>query len=249
MNYTRTPIRPHVRTSVYRAIIVCFVKKDFSFTTPICQIGGGSITVDGYPFEYIDVECGITMFGGLLGSSLPCFLLSMENDCGALQSIEVECWGETAKHTVLAAAKLAKQRGAKRLIFTDNSTKHIGNMSFRVSDMYVLTSGQTWYESILPIHLVREQDAQDVAIWREQVLTNTWQTVYECLRHRKPDIHIPDECLEGVDVTQKGSARIVLTKIKNMQTDFFAKYASFLILCSGIVSLHGLDWEADLSYS
>jgi len=203
--------------------------------------------VDGYPLEYIDVECGITMFGGLLGSSLPCFLLSMENDCGALQSIEVECWGETAKHTVLAAAKLAKQRGAKRLTFTDNSTKHIGDTSFRLSDMYFLTSGKTWYESILPIHLVDKKSARKLETWRVKVLTNTWQTVYECLQNRNPDIHIPDGCLEGVDVTQKGSARIVLTRIQDMHTDFFAEYEDDIVYCSGMGTLHGYVWEADLS--
>lgn len=203
--------------------------------------------VDGYPLEYIDVECGITMFGGLLGSSLPCFLLSMENDCGDLQSIEVDCWGETAKHTVLAAATLAKQRGAKRLIFTDISTKHIGDTSFRLSDMYFLTSGQTWYESVLPIHLVRKQDAKDIEQWRIRALTNTWQSVYECLQNRNPDIHIPDECLEGVDVTQKGSARIVLAKIKDIQLDFFEEYDFELVFCSNTGFLYGLDWEADLS--
>ena len=186
------------------------------------------------------MEGEMTIFGG--NSKRPCFILTMDKEDAILQSIESgrDCSldeGATSKHTVLAAAKLAKERGATRILFTDNSTKHLPTGYFRLSNMYFLTTGKTWYESILPCQLVSLQDQSKYRVWKTRAETNMWADVYACLQKVCPGIDI------DIGETEGQAAMHVLHRLKDSKTDFFAKYEAELLMCSSIGSLHGLDWE------
>lgn len=209
------------------------------------QVGGGIVAINGFRYNYRDIEGGMTIFGGRHGSKRPCFIIFLENDTAILQNIESgsDCSLDkdaTTKHTVLAAAKLAKERGAKTLTFTDNSTKHIADgLYFRLSNMYFLTTGKTWYESILPCRLVSPQNARKYEIWKHRAATNTWADIYNCLKKEFPTLDLE------IDIDDISAMR-VLQRLKEEKSDFFATYEAELLMCSGVGSLHDLEWICDL---
>ena len=239
MRRTRKSIHTILSQPVSRAI------RASGYSGNYIQTGGGIVWVNGYRFRYIDMEGGMTVFGGSRLSNRPCFILSFDNEDAILQSVEsgIGCSldeGATTKHTVLAAAQLAKERGAKTLIFTDNSTKHLPDgRYFRLSNMYFLTTGKTWYQSILPCTLASPQDEQKYTIWKKRAETNTWSDIYSCLKKEYPDHTIP------VGAANQ-TAMSVLRALKESKTDFFAKYEAELLMCSSIGSLHGLEWRCML---
>jgi len=245
MRKTRKSIS-QLSQSVYRAIMM--IHSNSGYAGKYIQIGGGVVQVNGYRFGYRDIEGGITIFGGRHLSKRPCFILTIDKETAILQSIESgnDCSldeGATTKHTVLAAAQLAKERGAQILIFTDNSTKHLANGKyFRLSNMYFLTTGKTWYESIFPCRL-GPQDEQKYRIWKRRVFMNKWNDVYTCLKKEYPDLDIDG----SVDGSAEGSAMTFLQALKTERTDFFADYEAELLMCSGVGSLHGLVWTYDLN--
>lgn len=248
MRKTRKSIYATIPKAAYRAILVALSRSGYDGTYTPIQIGGGTVEVNGFRYRYRDIEGGVTIIGGRVPSKRPCFILLFDTTTAILQSIEsgYDCsldQGATSKHTVLAVAHLAKERGATRLMFTDNSTKYIAEDTyFRLSNMYFLTTGKTWYESILPCQLVVPHDAVKIEKWRQRVITNTWNTVYTCLKKEFPFLDIQT----GLDGESEGSAMRVLHSLKTDNTDFFAKYEAELLNCSGIGSLHGLDWVCNL---
>jgi len=176
-----------------------------------------------------------------------CFLLLIDPDKTAvLQSLKqaADCAlnpGASGKDMVLAAVKLAKENGAINLSLTDNSTKHISDSkSFRLANMYFLTTGQTWYESILP-DLYPTDINTDIESWRHIVKTNTWST----LSRRLGNVSLPVD-ISDIDIGQAGSAMLVLARIKHTGTAFFADYENKLLVASKISSLYGINWRIDL---
>jgi hypothetical protein len=240
----KTRRSPTFMPAVYRAIMV--IRSKHGMNT--IQVGGGTIRVDGFRYNYRDLDGGVTIFGGRYGSKRPCFILTIEDTSAILQGIETgqDCSldeGATAKHTVLAAARLANERGATTLIFTDNSTKNLGHgKSFHLSDMYFLTTGKTWYESILPCRLVSPQKAQKYELWKSRVTTNIWDDVYSCLKKEYPSLDITID----IDGSTPGSAMLVLRAMKAEKNDFFADYEAELLICSRVGSLHTFEWICDL---
>jgi len=145
----------------------------------------------------------------------------------------------------MAAFALAKERGVSHIALTDNSSKSLpGGKKFSVVDTSFLTTGKTWYESFLPI-IPTKPLASAIARWRQIVITNTWSNVFACLLQDRPDIQIPVD-ISDIDITTVGSAMVVLRRIKEARTDFFADYRYELPKCSSIGSLHGSEWEAFL---
>jgi hypothetical protein len=57
---------------------------------------------------------------------------------------------------------------------------------------------------------------------------------------------VPPGVTDDIDTSASGSAMIVLTRIKQKQTDFFAVYEAELIPCSGVGSIYGWTWTCDL---
>jgi hypothetical protein len=140
------------------------------------------------------------------------------------------------------AVHLAKERGVQTLYIHDMARVPISPESlkkFRLSDVSLLTTGQSWYHQFLP--LTSDDDAA-LARWRAIIETNTWEKVYACLTSIKGTVIVPDGATAGIDTTEVGSAKAVLTRIKQMRTDFFVTYLTELIPCSGVSSIYGWTW-------
>ena len=216
------------------------------------QTGGGQISVAGFRFPYIEYDEGthIAIRGRLTKTSKPCFVLFLERDKTAvLDNVEnspcsLDDDAET-KHAALAAFAIAKERGVSRIYLTDNSTKQISpDNKFFLFDMYFLTTGQTWYESFLPIR-IDESESVPIEKWREIVRTNTWVSVFANLKRKHPAITVPVD-ISDIDTTVAGSAMKVLIRIKEAKTDFFVRYKVDLPGASDIATLRGTLWVADL---
>ena len=222
---------------------------EFSMYNP--QYGGGSsaktgiIVVDNKRFRYWD-RSGGTVLGGN-NVTQPCFiLLFSRGDEAALQSVgegntRSMDYGATSRQLVRAAVALAIHRGAKQLTLTDNSTKKLPNKKwFRLSDMNMMTNGQTWYETIIPGLIPDSDYTEEVTEYRRIVTSATWSSISTCLGD---PIDLTDPMFDG---TTPGSAMTVFKGMKDAKTDFFADYRVGLLRCYGLSSLFGSSWVADL---
>ncbi len=213
-------------------------------------MGGGVITGNGIRYDYrTDRNSdGVLVFRGGRQKGRPeCFLLLLNRDRTAtLQTLKQagDCALDpngTGKTMLRAVLKLARERGATLIGLMDDSKKTLPNgKSFRLSNMYFLTTGQTWYETVIPG--LRPQEKVDlIAHWRQRVLTNTWVEV----AYRMGSVPIPVD-ISDIDGTQPGSAMIVLRRIKEAGTDFFADYDDAVLIASGVGNMYGIAWEAPL---
>jgi hypothetical protein len=220
------------------------------------QRGGGSVvTQGGYRYYIRESMDGDTLEirGGGVPDKSYCFLLFISPDHtaelheihrGATCSLD----GPDAPtgNMIQLAVRLAKDRAAHTLYITDNARVPIAPGSptkFRLADVSLLTTGQSWYHPFLPL---TSKDDDSLARWRTRAENNTWDDVYRCLRLRYNDITVPVDFTD-IDTSQPGSAKAVLTRIKQQRTDFFAKYEAELLPCSGIGSIYGWTWTAQLS--
>lgn len=133
----------------------------------------------------------------------PCFVLTILENSATLQSLERgnDCFvefNEKSKDLVIAAYKLAVEKGATSFTLTDNSyiycnrenksnsnnntnnktnkkSKHrLINEKVHLSDLSFLTTGKTWYESILPFKPIEIYDIENS---RLKVDNNSWFSV------------------------------------------------------------------------
>jgi hypothetical protein len=218
-----------------------------------CKVKEGIVVQNGFRYRYTcHVEDGIYIrING--GARKPCFVLMLTPDhrTGILEDVATrsDCSldpGSTMKIAGAAAFQLAREYGITRIELTDNSTKTLtSGKRFKLSTMKFLTTGQTWYESFLPIKPPPEKAAK-VEQWRNIVRTNTWANVYACLRAANPGVVIPVD-ISDIDSTLPGSAMKVYQRIKESNTDFFADYDDELVSCNGMIgALHGMLWIADV---
>lgn len=208
---------------------------------------GGTIVVRGKRFRYWDQPDG-TVLGGNKPTN-PCFiLLYSRGEESVLQSVAEEgnCsmdYGATSRDLVRAAVALAIHRGSQVLRLTDNSTKHLSNgKKFRLSDMNMMATGKTWYESVLPGLQLHPDETEDIAGTRHKVLTNKWDDVGTCLAE-VVDIGAGD----ALDGSVPGSAMAVFKTLKESHGDFFSIFWVKARKCSGFDSLYGTQWLLDLS--
>lgn len=215
---------------------------------------GGIVSVPGADYDYRSSKNGerIVIHGGRKKGATECFLLFIDPDKRAtLQSLKqsADCAldvGATGRHMVEAALKLVREHGSTRLELDDGSYKRFpSGKSFHLSNVYFITMGKTWYETLIP-GLRPITDGEKIETWRRRVLTNRWIDVSADLK-RKGVPMPPSEFTSGIDPTQPGSAMIVLRRLKDAHTDYFADYEEHIIAASNIGSLHGKPWEAPIN--
>jgi hypothetical protein len=219
-----------------------------------CKTTRGVVIQDGFRYKYkcdrFD-ETSLRIRGG--ESNAPCFVLTLNPDhkTGHLQEIvrRNDCSldpGATMKAAGKAAFQVARDYGIRQIQLTDNSSKYLpSGKSFRLSVMKFLTTGQTWYESFLPVRPLSEKAAERFEQLRNIVRTNTWAEVYDCLLTNVPGIQIPVD-ISDIDSTLPGSAMTVFQRAKEANTDFFADYGDILCTCSKIETTYGTEWIADV---
>ena len=250
---TRRRSRSRRSTAVRQAILV------HDFWSRQAGGGGGTpeptiVDVSGASYEYRKGRNTRTIVirGGRSVGRRECFMVFIEPDGTAvLHGLKqaADCAlaaGATGRHLVEAAVKVAREGHARSLSLTDLSGKDTASgKKFRLPDMYFLTTGQTWYESVIP-GLVPAENGSMIAEWRYRVRTNTWDDVAEGLRARGVTIPDLERYTVGIDTDAAGSAMTVLRRIKDAGTDVFADYGEKLLLASGIGPLYGTNWIVTL---
>jgi len=222
---------------------------------PRIQHGGGQgiVSVNGFNYNYDqDHEAGIyTIYGARPRRKTECFLLFVNEDKTAelhsmRQSRDCALQDNASSHNLLhAVLKLAKEKGATRIELTDVANKHLPyGKSFRLSNMYFLTSGRTWYETYGGFRPIAA-DEKVVERWRQRALTNRWSEVFACLQTLSPEVEISVD-ISDIDGKAEGSAMEVLRRIKELRSSFFADYMRDLVDCSRIGAMETVTWVADL---
>jgi len=171
----------------------------------------------------------------------PCFI--MELDTATLTSLEGSFIDihESTKDLVRVAVMIARKHGIHEIVFTDNSTIQCPQ-KVHLSDLSFLTTGKTWYESILPLEYMSDSRIDQ---FRHRVMTNTWDDVFN--RIRILGFTCPFDTT-GIDTSTPGSAMAVLDRAKKSRSfcKYFSQYMGLLLISSHITSLHGDTWSHKL---
>lgn len=220
------------------------------------QHGGGArriLNVDGkHPMEYNISDDGRSIFirGGHKPLLSPCFVLEIDltdSTTAVLQEVERRdghCFrdGHTdSRNIVRAAATIAIRRGVKTLRFTDHSYI-LCPEKVNLADLSFLTTGRTWYESILPNLRCVSPICRHLEEFRHLVRTNTWRQVGHGL------IPLTFTNREPINIDAPGSAMEVLSAMKRSRgfCEVFAEYMGRLIGRSGIEPITGTEWVCSL---
>lgn len=191
-------------------------------------------------------DTSIILLGGKTPQTSPCFELTIDpiRKVSVLQSVrrqeKAKCFMDNTidmRAIVRVAYQLAKEYGMYTMEFTDVSVIYCPQ-EVRLGDLSFLTTGQTWYESILP-HLTC-LNCKLLAESRVRVRTNTWRTVGSNLI----DLDTGD-----IDIDAPGSAMEVLRLMKKDRRFcwFFSEYMNILMLQSGVESTYGSHWICEVN--
>lgn len=174
------------------------------------------------------------------------------------ESLSYSCFEDGTNESrlvVKVAIALARKKGAKTLVWTDNSTKHCLSNWFRLSDYYHLLTGETWYESILRevdshvrIELLMPKHASEIyKTDQKKAAKISWKEMRGTISN--PSF---SSVLTEIDETEPGTARRVLQELRKLRTDEICEYVGEhlhkFLANSGISSLHGTWWKATFSH-
>ncbi len=200
------------------------------------------MTIDGHDIHYrhhIDGNI-IVVNGGKNYDFSPCFVMDIDpkSRTAVLQTIykRDNCFDDNHKNSravLQAVYRLAQEFEVSTLEFRDVSVIYCDKTEVRLADLSFLTTGKTWYESVLPG--LRCTDCKDLERWRTNALNATWRAVGDEI----VDIDIP-----GVDFDASGSSMVVLNAMKKDKRfcRFFASYMDDLVFRTDILSLYGRTW-------
>lgn len=192
----------------------------------------------------------ITIKGGHRPNSSPCFILTIDRSdpsSAVLQEVERRdgiCFRDDhadTRNVVRAAMDIAARRGVKMIQFTDWSYI-LCPKRIHLADLSMLTTGKTWYESILPHLRCVSPEGEDLEHYRHLARTNTWRQV----GHGLIDIDLTNSRNgTSIDIDAPGSAMEVLNSMKKDRgfCEFLALNMRKLLERSGIHSLKGTEWE------
>lgn len=193
----------------------------------------------------------IIINGGRDAGRRPCFKLTLKDKTATLQTLDRgdDCFVDrfdNSKELVMAAFQIAKSKGATSFELSDNSFKSCPPYKFRLSDMYFVTTGQTWYESILPLK-IKSYSESKLNSYREIAKNTTWAYMSSYLISRGATI---DFKFKGLDVNKRGSCMEALSIISKMRNDasckFFNDNLQNIMSASNITSFFTTVWALDI---
>ena len=211
------------------------------------QSGSGNRHVINYrEFKNADNGTDTVIFAG---NDLPCFSIRIHKTGEAvLESVtrRKDCFvddHDNSKDLVRAAFQLAKNKGAKSLEISDNSFIQCPE-KVMLGDLYFLTTGKTWYESIIPL---KSNKMALIEKFRELVKSNTWSSVYSKLIIYNPSLKDYNFDFD-TDANKVGSAMEILSELKKSRDHckFFSENMNELLLSSGITTMCNFTWSASL---
>ena len=226
------------------------IKEDFTK-----QLGGGNETIEvgdkklkykikNHIFEDGTIELLVTSLSKA-DNSLPCFRLSIiPGGEAVLNSLEKgrECFideHENSRDLVFAAYLISKKKGAKILKLTDNSAIYCPEKVY-LSNLSFLTTGKTWYESILNIKPSEDINGE-LAKMRKRALENRWSDIENDLLRK--GLILPFS-KKGIDIDSIGSSMKVLSRAKKSKKfcSLFSENMSEILLSSNIINFKGKEW-------
>lgn len=241
-----------------RDFIRTILIKDETKTTR--QTGGSieTISIGEHKLKYTlkvhtffdkSIEILVTSLGKA-DNKMPCFRLSIiPGGEAGLISLEKgkECFldnYDNSRDLVQVAYMIAKNKGAKTLKITDNSKIYCPDKVY-LSNLSFLTTGKTWYESILDVYPAEDEN-NELATMRKRAFENKWIDVANNLLRK--DIVLPFS-VKGIDINEPGSAMKVLSKAKNSKKfcNIFSTNISEIMLSSDIINFKGKDWLLDIN--
>ena len=195
------------------------------------QRGGSVMYIDKHPIHVREVKDGkhVYIHGG---PARPCFSIELQKNHAILQDIARGTHCFTDGHTELRAAAMIAKDHARTMELSDNSVIYCPER-IALSDLSFITTGKTWYESVLPN--MTATNFPFLEHWRNTVKTNTWRTVGQDL---------PMFDTNGIDIDAPGSAMVVLNRAKNNRSKctLLSAYMDQIIQQSGILSMYGRHW-------
>ena len=227
------------------------------------QRGGATMNIDGHPLTFHVEQSKRTVFTVLTGKrTSPCSVLGL-NFATHVATLDVVSHRDTCftngytnmRSVVRGAYEFAKRKGMQRLILTDKSeimcppTQSVGSeppsgagwaSAVPLADLSFLTTGRTWYESIIP-GLMCVSPNYNIEELRARARAATWVSVGADL--------LPS--LAVADPDEPGSAMRVLAMLKQAKTycDFFSRNMTLLVARSYGRSLMSSQWEASIPQS
>jgi hypothetical protein len=216
------------------------------------QIGGGKeisgiISVDGREFKWRQSKDGSTTVV-YFGEKIPeCALLFIEKGpsglYGVLQGIlkGFACYRSsyaTTKELLKAIWNLAFIKGLQYIEFADTSKLACpDDEKISLVDMYFITYGKTWYETIWPIY----PKYDIIEKYRKIVANKKWKTVYSALPDSVKHEFVPQ--YSGIDENTPGSAMKVMQLYKAEDACLTMKHhMKELIDAFGISTLEHSNW-------
>jgi len=216
------------------------------------QIGGGKeisgiIAVDGREFKWRQSKDGTTSVV-YFGEKVPeCALLFIEKGpsglYGILQGVlkGSACYHSsyaTTKELLKAVWNLAFTKGLRYIEFGDTSKLSCPDEEkISLVDMYFLTYGKTWYETIWPIY----PKYDIIEKYRKIVVSKKWKTIYTSLPEYAKTGFVPQ--YSGIDEDAPGSAMKVMQLYKAEDACLTMKhYMEELLKAFGIPSLEHSNW-------
>lgn len=216
------------------------------------QIGGGkeisgTITVDGRDFKWRQSKDGSTSVVYFGGKVPECALLFIEKNAdglyGVLQGI---LKGSACEHSSYATTKellkaiwnLAYTQNVRYIDFADTSKLSCpDDEKISLVNMYFLTYGKTWYETIWPIY----PKYDIIEKYRKIVVSKKWKTVYSALPDSVKHEFVPQ--YSGIDENAPGSAMKVMQLYKAEDACITMKHIMEELLDAfGISTLDNSTW-------
>ncbi len=135
-----------------------------------------------------------------------------------------------------------------------NDTSHILVSSFedgkkyktRLMDMYFLSTGCTWYASLLHMFLKYVNDDDNYTIWRTNILSSKWTDFLNSMTSDKMPITV-EERKTYFDFKKQPNDSLtheVLNSIRKERTHsiLFYKYMDHMLVWLGVLSLYSKPW-------
>jgi hypothetical protein len=210
-----------------------------------------NVTVNGKRYTYRETESGSAIYLYHRDSTKNCFEIFFDTDNKGNKYAHLDSFynfsdccntiDSTGRDLFLAVVKLLTEKGGlKYMLFSDNSGKKLENGEWiSLADTYFVSTGKTWYESILPLTPDEPKRYKNAL---RNVKKATWEYAYAVLKDNNPDIEIPVD-ISDINGKSPGSAMQVFRRIKEAKTTFFADNNYSIMASVGYASMSGMKWK------
>jgi len=152
---------------------------------------------------------------------------------------------EPSKDVIQVAFQYAQKKHGTDFTLEDDFYMYYNKIRYPLADFHFLCTGQTWFESFLPIKLKSSFDNTCLERHRVEIRKNKWSDVLNKLLLKKVPLDIIDA--EGIDVDEEGSAMKVMCRLQDYPNlerlcDFLSDHLWQIVYASGKPQFVCSDW-------